>query len=155
MSVYSTTLETIIYDEFKDMGTSPEKRLLACVLQRALIDLLSARKKSLRMLEVELGDDAEAEKDERRSPYAYGVKRTRDVRPAGNRNGGNSTHRNPREVRNLIRWFKSDSTDPFTFKHILITLNINELEGRILRIVENDTISDHPGLSQSLITNIL
>ena len=117
-------------DEILD-ALCPEKRLLASVLQRAIVDLLSMKDKDQRILEISSGFfDLEDE--------MIGDK-YRQVGTRGKKEG--------REARNLIRWFRSESKHPFSFLYIIEALGLETTKNRIFRVLKEESIKDHPTLS--------
>lgn len=116
----------------------PERRLLASVLQRAMIDFLSMDDKEGRLLEVATGFMEES--DEQLSLAKFYDEG--EEKPVGPRKADDG-----REDRNLIRWFRSESKHFCSFLHITEALGLENIRGEIFRILNTETIEDRPHLS--------
>jgi len=117
----------------------PERRLIASVLQRSLIDLLQMYERDERIEEVE-NETCECEDEVYRN--VSGTTRERYFK-----NGFKEKWR----ARELIRWFRSeDEVSSFSFRWILKELGIESYHEEILRIAEEDTIKDHPFLQNMI-----
>ncbi len=128
--------QSTVFAHIDDLAHSedvcPEKRLLANVLQRAIIDFLGMEDKEGRIVEVLSG------KYNKSDDSAY--TETYKVQTVGRDN------EKERRDRNLVRWFNSMSKHPFSFLYILEVLNISWIKYPLLDILRKDTIRSYPGL---------
>ncbi len=112
---------------------SPDKRLLANVLKRALLDFLSMSDKAGRVVEVATGTFDSADKYHKRD-----------------RTGKAKEKSHAREDRNLIRWFRSESKHPFSFLYIIEALDLDGAKEKILAILRTETAEDRPQLTNDI-----
>ena len=144
----SRRVNHIADDSVKATHTTPEKRLLASVLQRAMVDMLSMFGRDAIIAEVDSGIYDQSDREIADKYLVDGRKPMGPRIPRGERklrDGGNE-----REARDLIRWFRSESREPFSFIYILIALGMDDIQEEILNIMENDTIEDRPNLQRAI-----
>lgn len=110
-------------ENFEDLIStlSPERRLLATILQRAIIDFLSLRNKEDVVMQVRSGGYDVLDTED--LPDKYQGERAR-----------------AREDRNLIRWFLSESRHYFSFLYIIEELNLEHVRDDIFVMLSIDNI---------------
>lgn len=121
-------------DEWISSQSTPEKRLMANVLQRAIRDFLEMEDKEGRFIEVGSGT---FDMDDELFDKYHGE---------DGKNGPRVTSEG-REDRNLIRWFTSKSRHAFSFLFIMEALDMEGSREALLKVIQSETIKDRPQLT--------